>query len=544
MVSPLSTANLQIPYLGNVRAQIPRLLSRMDRESSSTTYGACDRTFWGWKFTDFPGSRFQESLFALAWLYTSAKYGESLYKSSYVIEWIGAGLRYWQCLQHRDGSFDEAYPFERSFAATAFTAFYIGEAHAKLGDSLSSETRNSVAQSLARAADWLCVNDEHHGVLSNHLAAAAAALTVVGRLTGDRRHHKRAEYFLQRIFSRQSAEGWYEEYGGADLGYQTHGSFYLARIWSMTGNQQLLISLQRSVAFLSHFIHPNGTLGGEYGSRNTSFYFPAAFEILASTLSEAAGIAAFMRDSVARQNAPGLAAVDAYNFCPMLNNYLYAHDAAGDIPSPPDLPFEKEGQWNFPAAGLMVLSNATYYAVFAPSKGGVLKVFDKKDGQLRLSDCGYWGRCFHGSNASSQSFSLKNKTTIKNGKAAVRTQFTKINQRVMSPWQFIAFRLFMLTIGRYASIAKILKLYIVKILVTRRSTLPAFLDRSVEFFDTFVKIKDRIYLMESKIGAIWLGGKFSTIHMGSSRYFQSDELSAELIDKTATFQRDYKWETK
>jgi hypothetical protein len=516
----------------------------MDREQPSLTYGACDRTFWAWKFTDFPGSRFQEALFTLAWLYDSPCYGGDFYQSEHVREWITAGLRYWQILQHSDGSFDEAYPFERSLAATAFTAFYIGEAHTKIGESLSQEVQNSVVDGLARAADWLCENDEHHGVLSNHLAAAAAALTVVGKITGERRHHERANYFLQRIFSRQSPEGWYEEYGGADFGYQTHGSFYLARIWSLTGNQQLLTSLQRSVAFLSHFIHPNGTIGGEHGSRNTTLYFPAAFEILAPVSAEAAGIALFMRNSVVRQSAAGLAAVDAYNFCPMLNNYLFAHDAAGDIPAPPALPFAAEGQWNFPAAGLMVYSTIAYYALFAPSKGGVLKVFDKRSGRLELSDCGYWLKCDNGSTASSQSFSLENETMMESGKAAVRAQFARINQRVMTPWLFMAFRLFTLTIGRHAFAARKLKSLLVRVLVSRRKVLPAVLERSVEFSTDSVRVMDRLVVSGNEMHATRLSTKFSTIHMGSSRYFQNDELQSELIDRVATLERDYTWTAK
>src|SRR5262249_35195614 len=128
---------------------------------------------------------------------------------------------------------------------------------------------------LARAGDWLYWNDERHGVLSNHLAASAAALYVIYRLTGEARFERRCWYFVQRIYDHQSREGWYEEYGGADPGYQTHGTFYLAWLWHYTHDAMLQASLERAVAFLKYFVHPNGTLGGEYGSRNTEFYFPA-----------------------------------------------------------------------------------------------------------------------------------------------------------------------------------------------------------------------------------------------------------------------------
>lgn len=530
-----------MPYLSHVLAQLPRLLSRMDREAPSLTYGACDRTFWSWKFSDFPGSRFQESLYAMAWLYTSADHGGELRGSEFILDWIMAGLRYWQTLQHQDGSFDEAYPFERSMAATAFTGFYIGEACLRLGDVLPTDLRRSVGESLGRAGEWLCANDEYHGVLSNHLAAAAAALMVIWKITGDSRYEARARYFLRRILSRQSAEGWYEEYGGADFGYQTHGSFYLARIWSLTSDKELLASLRRSVRFLAHFVHPNGTLGGEYGSRNTSFYFPAAFEILAPVCPEAAAIARFMRKSVAAQHAAGLAAVDAYNFCPMLNNYLFAHDAAGEIAEAPPLPFETQGQWDFPDAGLLVRCTESYYAVFAPSKGGIVKIFDKGSGRLAVSDCGYWAALDDGSRVSSQSFSLANRCSMEPDRATVSAAFARINQRVMNPWLFMAFRAFTLTIGRHASIAQKLKILLVKTLVSRRKTVPASIERTVEFSPKAVKIMDRVKAENGSLRQLFLGTKFSTIHMGSSRYFQMDDLNPQRIDASATFERNYTW---
>lgn len=530
------------PYISCVTAQLPRLLSRMDREAPSRTYGACDRTYWGWKFTDFPGARFQEALYALAWMYTTPLADNRLHGHASVRQWIIAGFRYWQTLQHADGSFDEAYPYERSLAATAFTGFYLGEAYLLLGDALPGELRESLCATFRRVGDWLCHNDEHHGVLSNHLAAAAAALTVIARIDGQARHAERAGHFIRRILSRQSEEGWYEEYGGADFGYQTHGSFYLTRVWQLTGDAELLDSLKRSVVFLSYFVHPNGTLGGEYGSRNTAFFFPAAFEMLASVCAEAAAIAGFMRASVARQDAAGLAAVDAYNFCPLLNNYLFAHDAAKPLGEAAPLPFTGTGHWAFPKAGLLVHVTERYQAVFAPSKGGVLKIYSKPDARLVYSDCGYWADTTGGARASSQSFSLHNQVELGAAGGSVRAPFALINQKMMSPPLFMGFRLFTLTIGRFAEMARLLKTVLVKALVSRRKTLGAFLWREVEFLSDGVRIRDRVAMDPRRpLRHLALGAKFSSIHMGSSRYFQFDELEPLRIDGESSMHREFFW---
>lgn len=535
--SPDNVLNVYLPL---ALAQIPRLLSRQDREACSKTYGAFDRTFWGWKFTDFHGARFQEALYPMAWLYTTQAQDNPYYKNARVQEWIRAGFVYWQSLQHTDGSFDEAYPFERSLAAVSFTGFYLGEAFLRMGADFPADIRASVIKTFERAGDWLCDNDEHHGVLSNHLAAAAAALEVIARITNGPRYADRAKHFINRILSCQSEEGWYEEYGGADFGYQTHGTFYLARYWQSTKDTRLLESLIKSVQFIAHFVHPNGTLGGEYGSRNTAFYFPAAYEILAPVCSEAAAMAKFMRVSVAAQKATGLAMMDAYNFCPLLNNYFFALDAAKDLPDGV-LPFQRVGHYDFPKAGLAVHVTDRYQAVFAPSKGGVLKIYDKQSAKLAYSDCGYWAN-MDGKRVSSQSFSLSNETTYRADSLNVKAPFARINQKVMSPFLFMGFRGFMLTVGRQKQLALLIKNILVKLLVSRRKTMDISLLRKVSFGPDSVTIDDLITASEGLKGLIFnLDAKFSTIHMGSSRYYQPDELDPPLLQGIESNERTYTW---
>src|SRR5215475_16012614 len=112
-------------YWRAARREIQRVLYWQDREPFSRTYGCYDRTYWCWKFSDFPGARFQEGVFTLAHLFTTALEENRLYREPRALEWTRAGLGFWQGLQRRDGSFDEAYPFEHSLAATAFTGFYV-----------------------------------------------------------------------------------------------------------------------------------------------------------------------------------------------------------------------------------------------------------------------------------------------------------------------------------------------------------------------------------------------------------------------------------
>ena len=114
--APPSAAAVPV-YWPTARREIARVLSWQDRESASRSYGCFDRTYWCWKFTDFPGARFQEGAFTLAYLFTTALAGNPLYRDPRALRWIEAGLGFWRRIQRRDGSFDEAYPFEHSLAA-------------------------------------------------------------------------------------------------------------------------------------------------------------------------------------------------------------------------------------------------------------------------------------------------------------------------------------------------------------------------------------------------------------------------------------------
>ncbi len=515
------------PYWKVVEAELPRILSWQDREAHSQTYGCFDRTFWCWKFTDFAGARFQEGVYALAHLLTTEAPGNLLYSDPRAAGWIEAGLDYWLSLQYSDGSFDEAYPCEHSLAATAFTAFYVAEAVERLGDALTAGARGRVVEGLARAATWLCLNDERHGLLSNHLAAAAAGLDAVYRLTHEDRHLARSRYFVERILAHQSEEGWYEEYGGADPGYQTHATFYLARIWQRSRDERLLASLRQSLAFLAHFVHPDGTLGGEYASRNTEFYFPAGIELLAAESEHAAAIARFMRRSVAARRTVGPWAMDAQNYFPLLNNYLFAaqHAVTDDAPAE-TLPCERPGEWYFPRAGLLVLGYPAYHAVLGLSKGGVLRVYERSRARLAFSDCGYWARGRSGVVATSQSLSLEPDWRRIEGGFRIERPFALVNQRVFTPLTFIAFRCFTLTLGRLPFAAYWIKNLLVSTLVRRRALFPLVLERSIRWSAEGVSLGDRL-TRTANIDLVDLrrGAKFSAIHMGSSRYFQPAELA-------------------
>ncbi|HKQ72880.1 MAG TPA: hypothetical protein VJ810_04070 [Blastocatellia bacterium] len=517
-------------YAAMILEQSPRALSLMDRDAMSPTAGCCDRAYWAWKFVDFPGARFQEALCALSFLYATEIDGNPYFHNARLLEWIGLGLRFWSSIQHRDGSFDEAYPFERSLAATAFTTFYVGEALEFLGDHLSSDLRAGTQETMRRAGWWLARNDETHGFLSNHLAAAAAALHHVYRVTLEKSFAQRSRYFLDKILDRQSSEGWYEEYGGADPGYQTHGSFYLARVWQLTRDEQLMKSLCHSMSFLAHFAHPDGSLGGEYASRNTQTYYPAAFEMFASVDPAAAWIAETMRPSLGGGAAAGLRCIDAQNFFPCLNNLVFAYLATkSERTAPaPDESSSRPGLVWFPEAGLARVRREAFDAFVGTAKGGVIKVFDRARNKLVYSDCGYIGRLNNGRLISTQYQDHARKVRVEAERIEVEGVFLEVSRPTMTALRFTAFRLFTLSVGRLAVLGRWLKRRLVKVLIHNQRMARIHFKRVITFDDFSVCVRDEIGGPDGadggRVESIRWGESFSTIHMGSSRYFITNEL--------------------
>jgi hypothetical protein len=510
-------------YAETVLREAPRVLGLMDREPQSPTRGCCDRTWWAWKFTDFPGARFQEALCALGFLYRTPIVGNTLERNANLLEWITAGLQFWTTCQYPDGSFDEAYPFERSLAATAFSAFYVSESLGFLGDALPAAERDRTIAGLRRAGEWLIRNNESHGFLSNHLAAAAAALYHVYHFTGEERFRLRSRFFIERILARQSPEGWYEEYGGADPGYQTHGSFYLARYWQLSGDEDARLSLARANRFLAHFLHPDGSIGGEYASRGTQTYYPAAFEMLAPHDGAAAWIAETMRPSVGSAAAVGLRGVDGYNYFPCLNNLVFAALNA-ELRFAAD-PAAGSGLAWFPEAGLARIRSESYEAFIGVSKGGALKVFDRRLGRLLVSDSGWVGKTSDGSTVSSHYLDTGRPVSVSPERIQTAGTFQSATRPVFSPWRFLAFRLFGLTAGRLPAAARWLKRLLVRVLITRRDSMDVASRRTILFQPDRVRVIDELHgAGATNLVTLVRAASFTSIHMGSARYFVPHEI--------------------
>ena len=496
-----------------------RLLSEQDRDPYSLTYGCFDRRHWGWKLADYSDATLQRNVYLLLWLYARSSDSN---ERSVLLQAVKAGLLYSANIQHSDGSFDQAFPNECSYGATAFLFNQLFDVYHAISGELDAIEKANIEKMLRLAMDYLCNNDEGHGVITNHLASASLALMQGGELFDCKKYSDKGEEILDEIIQSQSDEGWFPEYEGADPGYQSLCLYYLAKIWRMRGGDELLKALDASVSFLAWFVHPDGSYAGEYGSRRTSVFYPGGFSILSKELPLASRLASFMMGSFENGSTVTLSDVDVPNIAPLATNYIEAIDSLHESASSVALPFESENVvQDFNGCGIHVRGTDKYYAIFGAANGGVIRVFDKLQKKEICNDTGYIGRLSGGAYITTQVTRMSPACETDENSIRLETSFCKMIRRRPTPSNFLVLRLANLTVMRSKWMREWVKRCLVKLLIKNDARLPIDLVRQIDLGPNGIAVKDDLR-MDKSVKLEWLEHRrpFVSIHMASSKYFE------------------------
>jgi hypothetical protein len=495
---------------------LKRLINLYNLDQFSSTYGFGDREYWGWKTKDFNNATLQGGVHALA---IAAR--QEIFPLKTACSITDAAIKAIDKIRDPNGSVVEAYPRENSFCVTALVAFDMLSAIRILGEDLSEERKSEYFRIIEPLIDFVCKHDEEHAIISNHLATGAAAIALWNDLTGAKL--SRTDEFLEVIYAQQSLEGWYREYEGADPGYQTLCTYYLSTVYEITKDPVLLESLRRSAKFLVHFIHPDGTIGGLYGSRNTEVFYPGGIVALAGEIEEFAVIARYLVPREPSQHiTPGT--IDIGNFIPLLNSYAvaakeYARNSHA-IQNVCIKPFyTQKGEAKFPDAGIYLYANENYFAIINYKKGGTLKVYDLIEERLVTEDGGIFGERKDGMRFTTQQYS----ETATFEEKEVSSSFYRINEAYPSAFQFVVLRILALSVFRSVFLGNLFKKLIVRKLMTGKKRLDGNCRRIFGFYDKKIVVKET---MEAPAGTLRYGhyGKVRAIHMASSGYVLSNQL--------------------
>jgi len=511
------------PYLQEIRANLPRLLSLFDSDRTSASYGMGDRYHWAWGLIDFGNATFQGAAHGMAQLWAAGIWPYGTSKTKFLAR-IDALVQAANRLTRRDGSLEEAFPHEGSYCVTALVAFDLLCALDLLDAEIRPVQRVHWQDCIRPMIRYLVNADETHALISNHLATAVAALARWHRRTGEAQAEHKGQQLLARILAHQSDEGWFCEYQGADPGYQSLCTYYLADVHRTRPDWQLLEPLRQSIRFLHYFAHPDGTFGGLYGSRCTRFYYPAGVLALGDDIPEAQALASFMEITIAQQRTVTLSAMDEPNLIPMFNAYAWAaaqrhqHPQPNSQSTPQPIPATSPAsirRW-FPEAGLLIDRGPRHYSLISTHKGGV--VYHFVDQQQARIDVGIVMRDPRGRLGSTQGSNPGNRVTRTETALQINAPFTAMPRQLPGPLQFLIIRLLSLTAFQSRPLREWIKRRLVSLLITRKKTWPVSNQRKINL-GPCLSIQDSPtsvpgYHCEPDPGA------FVPIHMASQGYWQ------------------------
>lgn len=511
-------------YIEVALSQIPRLLTLMDRKKGFNTYGSCDRPYWRYRSIDFASSNNQIGALPLALVYKNNYPNNIYYRNPKIRDWAIAAMEFLPRTQNPDGTLNETHPYIWVVAATAFPVYAVSQAYMLLKEEVPAASKEIILKGLELSGKWLLTTSETQVV--NQESAAAIALYNLYEITRDEKYKKGAEAKIKRIISSQTEEGWFNEYGGGDIAYLTITICCLARYYKKTLDKDVLNALKKSIAFISYFVHPNGTMGGEYSSRNSEFIIPSGFEIIAKEIPLAAAIADSNIEALRNREIVIPEYLDNTFLCFMLHNFFEAYDnyqpREGARAS---LPCKQPGITKyFPLSGNLVVTRDNYYLVSGMVKGGVIRIYNPG---LFFSDCGFIGKLATGELISSQWLDYSDKIAFKpqENSITVHGVFHKVNQTLSSPKKMVISRIVMPLIGKFSLIRAFICEQLRRLMITRSGNVPIEFGRQILYNKESIKIIDSLQLKKNiKLKWLVIEDKFSTRHGSSKEIFQRQEL--------------------
>ena len=528
-------------YAQKAISQIPRLLGNQDRNPFSPTYGCFHRDYWLDKTSDFPDAVRQFGVQALALVYKH-NFPGNIYKGQPKIrDWAIAGLDFWARIQHKDGSFDEFYPYERGWAGpTSFTTYTAIEAYRLLQDEIPPDVSERVLAAIRRAAYFIAAGESEEDHLANHHAVACLAVWKAYELLGDPELKAGFERLWQgflRYYNRE--EGWAVEYDGVDPGYLSATVSFLAKIYQTNPDPAILEVLCQAVEFCSYFVYPNGFYAGSLGSRNTLHFYPHGFEILAREVPLAAGVAERMLQALAEGKlVPPEIMSDryvSYRVPEFLQAYLDYTPRPAEVPS---LPYERDVFTRyFSQARIFVANRPQYYIVANLAKGGMVKVFDRESGRLLLNDCGLIGRLKDGRVVSSQWIDPGYQCQATDGGWEVSGHLHAVpSNKLFTPLKNLVFRGALVALGWSPTFSHLLKGQIRRTLILGQRPVPVHFHRRLRLDGDRLTLSDEVRIEgDARFVALSVGDEFFVRYVPQSRYFQAQEfdVSGFTIDEQA-----------
>jgi hypothetical protein len=260
-------------YKDKVFRHVKRIIGFIDNDVNSRTFGCADRHYWHYKLNDYCNSRFQESCFVLACYYSDKD--SVLYKNKKLLGLIKGVINFWCNSQNKNGSVNEIFPHEQSFCATSFSSYIISETLEYLR--IDNAT---YLDKLSKSADWMMKNGNWH--ISNQIAASAVSLFNIGKITNNSKYIIESEKRLEKLLFSFNKDGFFTEYGGFDLGYNSLTMSLLARLYQKNKNENIVDCLRKLNKKIKNYLDNYARYDNMNMCRNTEYIYPFGFKVINS----------------------------------------------------------------------------------------------------------------------------------------------------------------------------------------------------------------------------------------------------------------------
>lgn len=495
-----------------IEKNIPSLLSNLDKDPDSPTYGCFDRNYWHYKIRDFSSFVLQQSAFTIGYLYHYPNEQNIYFQNPQIKEWSLAGLRYWARNLYSNGSADEYYPFEKGIPPVAFSLYRMTELFEMFADSIDKD-KELILNGMKKAAIFLVKNPELQA--SNQEMFAITAILKTSKLLQNNELQQIAiKKLKQLIANNYSTEGWFKEYGGPDLGYLSLTLEALVD-YNLTHKEASITTIINSIVEFSNIgIFDKGIVGGQFNSRNTEYYLPYGLAKISTKLPLAKCLLHKLLENIDSPTYQQGSFDDRYRLHYVMPSFVktlscITHNNLDNSSLNKKNCWLKEAGWYFKKINSAEILVST-------KKGGNYKIV--KNGRHFFADYGY------------RIYLDNNKLAVTNWEGASKAKVSSYNKleihgdficakyHAPTPFKHFVLRIVARIFGR-----KIIKLLKQRLIFSHKKSGVRFI-RELIFTEDKLKIYDHIISKNTKIASIKIAPKYSMRHVASSKSFVIDEL--------------------
>tara|TARA_Y100001970_G_scaffold294326_1_gene450605 strand:- start:5034 stop:6653 length:1620 start_codon:yes stop_codon:yes gene_type:complete len=504
-----------------------RILSLQNRNPLSSTYGCFDRNYWHYKtIIDFPSATYQQVILGLSKLYHSNDIAHNQYQSDTIANSIKSGLLFWCKIQNSDGSHNEYYENDRSFCPTAFTAFAAAESYFLNKKMFTNDEKQYIKNKLYKSCLWL--SEHKFPEVQNQMIASMNSIYFISKILSEENLKIAFQERRSQVINAQDDEGWFSEYGGADIGYCFKSLDLFSKYISWVNDPDIYEAVKKLLNFITYFIHPDGTAGGSYGSRSTSHIFPYGIKFFAEKgIEDAQYLFHWYQNNYQKGRGVYPSEIDD-----KYASYFYFNSIVEssliDINDSRFQEFNNQKIFprikSFEKAGLLCINQEELKIILSWKRNGVIKIFYGE--KLIYSDNGYIfkvnGSKIGVTQESDSGARISLQKDQDNILISIAGKASIFNDDLPLVKWIIPFKIFCKTFLKIDSLGYYFNRKIKKIKIEKSHHLPIEMLRNLNIEKDKIIIEDRINLMSNiiQIDEINLLKDITITHSPSSRFFQ------------------------